>query len=243
VAIVVALNAAVYMYMLGVKPWLEVAGVLCPRHTLTELSDWVMVVLIAVASLGMTKVMRAAVGDAPHGRQARLRARLQFLSRVLLALAVLLSAAKQATLMFFHGLCALPEFAWCGIFISFGLSIHLVRPAVAELEVADMEVVKSEVARVMADLSTSTWSDEGADGNLESGNSVACSICLGDLEPGDIFKTTPCNHSFHESCLQKWLLASMCKWKAQSCAVCRRDLRCDSGLADAERPPSVGDRS
>jgi len=241
VAIVVALNAAVYMYVFGFKPWLQAAGVSCPRHTLTELSDWVMISLVAAASLGLTT-------------QVRRRAHRQSFMRVLLAVALVLSGARAVSLLTVEGLCALLEIAWCGIFICFGLSIHLVGPEMAETQAVNLELAEAEVAKVMAGLSASTWSDEGPDGNLESGNSVACSICLGDWEPRDSVKTTPCHHSFHEDCLQKWLLSSMCKWKAQSCAVCRRDLRCETTIgrrsqpppvvsADAEEPPSVGDRS
>ncbi|CAK0885002.1 unnamed protein product [Prorocentrum cordatum] len=215
VAIGVGANVAIYTYILMVKPWLETTGVLCPRHYLAELSDWVMVALVAAVSFGIA------------GHASR-RWRLQCFIRRLIAAAVILSVARVATVMAFQGTCAIPEMAWCCIFISIGLNIHLVAHDVTETGEDDLEVAKSEVAKVLGGLTASTWSDEGADGNLESGNPVACSICLCDLEPGDSVKTTPCNHSFHEGCLQSWLLSSMCRWKAQSCAVCRRDLRCIS---------------
>jgi len=215
VAIGVGLNAAIYIYILGAKPWLETTGVLCTSHFLAELSDWVMVALVSAVSIGI----------AGHANR---RWRLQLLIRKLIAAAVILSVARMATVMALQGFCAIPEMAWCCIFVSIGLNIHLVTNEVTETGGDDLEVAKSEVAKVLGGLTASTWSDEGADGNLESGNPVACAICLCDFEPGDSVKTTPCNHSFHEGCLQSWLICSMCRWKAQSCAVCRRDLRCIS---------------
>jgi len=215
VAVGVSFNAAIYIYIFGFKPWLETTGLLCPRHYLAVLADWVMVALLGAVSFGI----------AGHASQ---RWRLQGLIRGLIVVAVMLSVARSATVMFFQGFCAIPEMAWCCIFIPIGLNIHMGPQEVTKTGEDDPEVVKAEVAKVLGGLTASTWSDEGADGNLESGNPVACSICLCDLESGDSVKTTPCNHSFHEGCLQSWLLSSMCRWKVQSCAVCRRDLRCIS---------------
>mmetsp|Transcript_91753 Transcript_91753/g.256263 ORF Transcript_91753/g.256263 Transcript_91753/m.256263 type:complete len:249 (+) Transcript_91753:56-802(+) len=215
VAIGVGLNAAIYVYILVVKPWLEATALRCPRQHLVGLSDWVMVALLAAISCGI----------AGHASRCW---RLQLLIRGLTAVAVLLSVARVAMVMAFQGSCAIPEMAWCCIFIPIGMHMHLVAHEVTETEEDDPEVAKLAVAKVLGGLTASTWSDEGADGNLESGNPVACAICLCDFEPGDSVKTTPCNHSFHEGCLQSWLLSSMCRWKVQSCAVCRRDLRCIS---------------
>jgi hypothetical protein len=223
-----------YMYMLQGKYLLEASGVLCQRHIWTELSDWVMAAIVAVASVDTARVILCnAVAGTPLTQQARRGAHLHVLTRALIASGIMLSALKLAALMSFEGPCAFPELIWCLIFIAFGLSFHLLgAPSIQQAEAVDMEVARAEVAKVMASLSSSTWSDGGADGDPESGGSLACSICLGDWEPGDCFKTTPCSHSFHEGCLRKWLLSSASRWGAQPCAMCRRDLRCTGGLAD-----------
>ena len=44
-----------------------------------------------------------------------------------------------------------------------------------------------------------------------------CSVCLGALEPGEMFAQLECAHKFHKSCIQTWLLQS------QSCPCCRKN--------------------
>ena len=41
-----------------------------------------------------------------------------------------------------------------------------------------------------------------------------CSICLGDVEPGEQVRTLQCKHHFHQDCLDVWLL------KKPSCPLC-----------------------
>jgi len=53
------------------------------------------------------------------------------------------------------------------------------------------------------------------DGQLFHGE---CAICLGSWDPSDRIKVTPCQHAFHEACLDSWLKA------ARTCAMCRQDL-------------------
>merc|ERR550532_3042083 len=45
-----------------------------------------------------------------------------------------------------------------------------------------------------------------------------CAICLGSWEPSDRIKVTPCQHAFHEECMDSWLKS------ARTCALCRQDL-------------------
>jgi hypothetical protein len=48
--------------------------------------------------------------------------------------------------------------------------------------------------------------------------SECCPICLGDWEPQDSIKFTPCGHAFHEECLGEWMQHKL------RCALCRQDL-------------------
>jgi len=45
-----------------------------------------------------------------------------------------------------------------------------------------------------------------------------CPICLGMWESSDQIKVTPCQHAFHEGCIESWLTS------ARTCALCRLDL-------------------
>eukprot|EP00419_Tripos_fusus_P009028 CAMPEP_0172662612 /NCGR_PEP_ID=MMETSP1074-20121228/5454_1 /TAXON_ID=2916 /ORGANISM="Ceratium fusus, Strain PA161109" /LENGTH=299 /DNA_ID=CAMNT_0013478539 /DNA_START=49 /DNA_END=948 /DNA_ORIENTATION=+ len=63
-----------------------------------------------------------------------------------------------------------------------------------------------------------------------------CAICLSEWEPMAAIKVMPCQHVFHEECIEQWLKLS------KTCAVCRADiveamqLHCsevDSQAADA----------
>jgi hypothetical protein len=208
----------VLVYMLQGRRLLEeTPGAFCQHQTLTELLDWMNVAVVAFASVDTAKVILI---NAAVGQRARRGAHLHVLTRTLIAMALVLSAVKLAALTAFEGSCAFPQVIWCLIFISFGMSVHLVEAPSIQQAQGKAAVVNMEVI--------------GADGDLESGSPVACSICLADWEPGDCLITTPCNHSFHEGCLRQWLLSSMCRLgaQAQSCAMCRRDLRCTGGLPD-----------
>lgn len=48
----------------------------------------------------------------------------------------------------------------------------------------------------------------------------ACSICLGKYVEGDILRVLPCDHEFHEVCIDRWLLNCSCK-----CPFCRADIQ------------------
>lgn len=47
---------------------------------------------------------------------------------------------------------------------------------------------------------------------------LACSVCLSNFQPGDVCRKLPCNHYFHQECIDCWLK------KAKSCPTCRGDL-------------------
>ena len=46
-----------------------------------------------------------------------------------------------------------------------------------------------------------------------------CSICLSDLEEGDLIRTLPCNHYFHHECIDEWLITK----NALNCPMCRSE--------------------
>lgn len=69
----------------------------------------------------------------------------------------------------------------------------------------------------------------GEEGDESQGSSESCSgncaVCICDFEPGDMLRCLPCNHSFHQHCIDKWL---------------RRNKVCPLCLRDVEAPPPSG---
>ena len=44
-----------------------------------------------------------------------------------------------------------------------------------------------------------------------------CAICLAEFQPGDCFRTLGCTHTFHQACVDTWLLKHR-----GDCPVCRQ---------------------
>ena len=44
-----------------------------------------------------------------------------------------------------------------------------------------------------------------------------CDVCLSSFEEGEVLRTLPCEHAFHSSCIDRWLLGS----KSATCPCCR----------------------
>jgi len=55
-----------------------------------------------------------------------------------------------------------------------------------------------------------------------TGMSDKCSICLLELDNGEISKKLPCRHCFHGECIIPWLK------KTNSCPVCRQEFPTDN---------------
>lgn len=54
-----------------------------------------------------------------------------------------------------------------------------------------------------------------------SGDRLSCSVCLQDMQLGEVVRCLPrCHHMFHLSCIDSWLL------RHGSCPLCRRELVC-----------------
>jgi hypothetical protein len=50
-----------------------------------------------------------------------------------------------------------------------------------------------------------------------------CSICSENPDTYNAF-LTPCNHTFHKTCLKTWLDTCMSSGRTQTCPLCRREL-------------------
>lgn len=58
------------------------------------------------------------------------------------------------------------------------------------------------------------------DSRFERGGSYdVCAVCLEDYTDGAVLRTLPCNHRFHCSCIDAWLL----NWRA-FCPICKQDV-------------------
>eukprot|EP00438_Fugacium_kawagutii_P025731 Skav210487 [mRNA] locus=scaffold737:888468:893837:- [translate_table: standard] len=47
----------------------------------------------------------------------------------------------------------------------------------------------------------------------------SCAVCISEFEGGDTLRRLPCNHSFHQSCIDRWLRRN------QVCPLCLRDVQ------------------
>uniref|UniRef100_A0ACD5YQ95 Uncharacterized protein n=1 Tax=Avena sativa TaxID=4498 RepID=A0ACD5YQ95_AVESA len=89
-------------------------------------------------------------------------------------------------------------------------------------------------ARIDA-LPTFAYSPSGTEGSadLESGTDKLCSVCLEDLEDGEMVRQLPtCKHLFHVECIDMWLHSHT------TCPVCRCDLSPPRTIA-TKVPPAV----
>jgi len=62
---------------------------------------------------------------------------------------------------------------------------------------------------------------------------ATCAICLGDYAVDETIRFLPCQHHFHQECVDQWLLTD------KSCPLCKHDI--DKPL-EAERAAQVNSR-
>lgn len=56
-------------------------------------------------------------------------------------------------------------------------------------------------------------------GTCCGGKELECAICINDLRDGDNVRTLQCNHTFHRSCIDLWLL------RRADCPLCKQSVR------------------
>ncbi|KAK1245377.1 hypothetical protein MKX08_005006 [Trichoderma sp. CBMAI-0020] len=69
-----------------------------------------------------------------------------------------------------------------------------------------------------------------ADASTAPVGNVGCSICTEDFKEGEDMRVLPCNHQFHPTCIDPWLLNV-----SGTCPLCRLDLRPDAA-ENGDRP-------
>ncbi|CAI9753381.1 unnamed protein product [Fraxinus pennsylvanica] len=67
----------------------------------------------------------------------------------------------------------------------------------------------------------------------KEGASLACAICKGSLNVGDMVKKLPCGHEYHGDCIMPWLVSR------NSCPICRFELPTDDPEYEEERKKRV----
>ncbi|EFW98674.1 ring finger domain protein [Grosmannia clavigera kw1407] len=82
-----------------------------------------------------------------------------------------------------------------------------------------------------------------SDGLSQSDDHLGCSICTEDFTVGEDVRVLPCNHKFHPTCVDPWLVNV-----SGTCPLCRLDLRPKDGEEDdtsstgeMHLPPPLGD--
>jgi len=53
----------------------------------------------------------------------------------------------------------------------------------------------------------------------EFDGAASCSVCISDLESGEIIRKLPCGHRFHRGCIDTWLEQNI------TCPICKKYLR------------------
>uniref|UniRef100_A0A7R9UCL8 RING-type domain-containing protein n=1 Tax=Pinguiococcus pyrenoidosus TaxID=172671 RepID=A0A7R9UCL8_9STRA len=72
---------------------------------------------------------------------------------------------------------------------------------------------------------------------------ACCAICLEPFKAGDVLRRLPCNHEFHQKCVDCWLLGtrSSSACRTDTCPVCKTVVRPDAPQNVACSTSSVGE--
>jgi hypothetical protein len=205
----------------------------CVNHISAEIADWVLfgISLLSAATLGICWFDKSTGSHNAKG---------SIFFVILMGTSI--AVTKLFALAFFHGVwCTMFEMLWVVNFGMTALTCHielLVAQSIPKPRGVSRAKAEAAVAAVMGKFRRNKIGDAELGAELETGMGHAqCAICLGDWEQEENVVFTPCQHAFHEECLQVWLVRQMRSLNQQSCAVCRQDLKqCDRPMAEIVAP-------
>ncbi|XP_043096800.1 E3 ubiquitin-protein ligase RNF128a [Puntigrus tetrazona] len=91
--------------------------------------------------------------------------------------------------------------------------------------------LKAEAKKAIGQLQVRTLRQ----GDQETGpDADACAVCIDLYKPGDVLSVLTCNHFFHKSCIEPWLL------EHRTCPMCKCDILKALGVEmDVEEQPQI----
>uniref|UniRef100_A0A672LNW1 Ring finger protein 128a n=1 Tax=Sinocyclocheilus grahami TaxID=75366 RepID=A0A672LNW1_SINGR len=91
--------------------------------------------------------------------------------------------------------------------------------------------LKAEAKKAIGQLQVRTLRQ----GDQETGpDADACAVCIELYKPGDVLSVLTCNHFFHKSCIEPWLL------EHRTCPMCKCDILKALGVEmDVEEQPQI----
>ncbi|XP_030636872.1 E3 ubiquitin-protein ligase RNF128a isoform X2 [Chanos chanos] len=91
--------------------------------------------------------------------------------------------------------------------------------------------LKAEAKKAIGQLQVRTLKQ----GDVETGpDADTCAVCIDAYKPGDVLSILTCNHFFHKTCIEPWLL------EHRTCPMCKCDILKALGVElDVEDPPQL----
>ncbi|XP_006632900.2 E3 ubiquitin-protein ligase RNF128 isoform X1 [Lepisosteus oculatus] len=90
--------------------------------------------------------------------------------------------------------------------------------------------LKAEAKKAISQLQVRTVKN----GDKETGpDADACAVCIEAYKPGDVLSILTCNHFFHKSCIEPWLL------EHRTCPMCKCDILKALGVEPDIEEPSI----